>query len=304
MKAFVVIATKGRAKETFTLLDYLSKQTYPIEKVIVVGSEPNDVAGLESHTSTQSGNVMIFESDKAGLTIQRNYGLNKLLPHVESLNHNDWFVTFFDDDFRPAYNWLENAQKSFIENPKVVGLSGWVLADGIKTLGISEEEAQRILSSDTHLSRTPWFGNRKEVEGLYGCNMTFRGCVAFTQRFDENLPFYGWQEDVDYGGNALKFGKLLYVKECRGVHLGVTGGRTSGLRFGYSQIANPTYLAKKGTMNKKYASRIILRNVASNIFHTITFDTKKDYKGRLQGNIKAAFDLLSGKCHPANILNI
>lgn len=303
MKAFVIVATKGRAKETYTLLDYLATQTYPIEKIIVVGSEQADTVGLENHPTTLTGKTVIEQSGKAGLTIQRNFGLNKLIPLVGSHDRKEWFVTFFDDDFRPADNWIEKAAEAFTTNQVLVGLSGWVLADGIKSLGISESKAKEILASNTHLKRTPWFGNRKEVEGLYGCNMTFRGNVAYSERFDENLPFYGWQEDVDYGGNALKFGKLLYIKECRGVHLGVTGGRTSGVRFGYSQIANPIYLAKKGTMNKNYARRILLRNVASNIFHTIIFDTKKDYKGRLLGNIKAAFHLISGKCHPKNILN-
>ena len=36
----------------------------------------------------------------------------------------------------------------------------------------------------------------------------------------------------------------------RGVHLGNKRGRVSGLRFGYSQIANPIYLLQKGTPDK------------------------------------------------------
>lgn len=304
MKAFIVIATKGRAKETYTLLDYLAKQTYPIEKILIVGSEPSDVTELQNHATTKSGQTIIEISPKAGLTIQRNVGLAKLSTFTEFIDPKQWFVTFYDDDFRPADNWIENAANSFKSNPDFVGLSGWVLADGIKSIAISEEEAKEKLISTTYLNRTPWFGDKLEVDGLYGCNMAFRGTVAVKERFDENLPFYGWQEDVDYAGNAKKFGKLLYIKECRGVHLGVTGGRTSGVRFGYSQIANPIYLAKKGTMKKDYARKILLRNVCSNIFHTVTLDQTKDYKGRLWGNVKATFHLLIGNCHPLNILKM
>lgn len=304
MKAFVIVATKGRAKETYTLLDYLAKQTYPIEKIIVVGSEPIDVVGLESHPLTQSGNVLIELSTKAGSTIQRNVGLNKLTPFGASLNAEEWFVAFFDDDFRPAVNWLESSSYVFSQQSDWVGLGGWVLADGINGLYISEENALNYLNGVIPPAQHAWFGEQLEVEGLYGCNMAYRGNVASTLRFDENLPLYGWQEDVDYGGMAIKFGKLFYTNQCVGVHLGVKGGRTSGIRFGYSQIANPIYLAKKGTMNKSYAKTILLNNVVSNIFHTITFDQTKDYKGRLYGNFLAVCHLLTAQLHPTKILEI
>lgn len=302
MKAFVVIATKGRAKETFTLLDYLAAQTYPIEKIVVVGSEPADIAKLENHPLSVSQKVMI-KTSQIGSCIQRNAAMNQTLEFASATDARNWFAVFFDDDFRPAPNWLEQCANTFKNRPEVVGLGGKVVADGVTTGTISEQEAQAHLEKNTVLAE-------EKIEpcfyGLYGCNMAYRGNVVTNIRFDENLPLYGWQEDLDFGVRAIQQtqGKLIYTNQCIGVHLGVSGGRTSGVRFGYSQIANPIYLAKKGTMNSSYARKILLRNVASNIFHTIIFDTKKDYKGRLWGNIKAAFHLLSGKCHPTNILSL
>ena len=42
-----------------------------------------------------------------------------------------------------------------------------------------------------------------------------------------------------------------------GVHMGAKGGRTSGRRLGYSQIANPVYLLRKKTIPPKLALRLI-----------------------------------------------
>ena len=49
MKPFVIIATKGRAKETRVLLDYLLAQSLMPHFVVVVGSEQSDIEGLDTH---------------------------------------------------------------------------------------------------------------------------------------------------------------------------------------------------------------------------------------------------------------
>ena len=301
MKAFVIVATKGRAKETYTLLDFLAKQTYPIEKIIIVGSESNDIAGLEAHPIYDTKQLYISTS-VAGSCIQRNSGLDLISDYVKNIEQQNWFAVFFDDDFRPAPDWLAQCANTFEKYPDAIGLGGRVVADGVTTGTITELEAEAYLKTcQVELEEKIGYS----FNGLYGCNMAYRGNVAAKIRFDENLPLYGWQEDLDFGVRAIQQtgGKLIYTNQCLGVHMGVTGGRTSGVRFGYSQIANPIYLAQKGTMNKKYARKTLLRNVASNIFHTVTFDNAKDYKGRLWGNLKATFHLLIGKCHPTNILN-
>jgi GT2 family glycosyltransferase len=63
--------------------------------------------------------------------------------------------------------------------------------------------------------------------------------------FDERLPLYGWQEDVDLSRRLAAFGTVVKVPAARGVHLSVKLGRNSGVRLGYSQIANPLYLSFK-----------------------------------------------------------
>lgn len=306
MKAFVVVATKGRPRETARLLDFLAEQSQPPERVLVVGSEASDVEGLASHRQVLSGQVIVLVSDRAGTTIQRNIGLEYLTRQTTHNPDEAWFVVFFDDDFRPAPDWLELCAARFIASPEVAGVCGHVLADGIRCTGYDELTAQEYLLGE----RPPeahWAHNTGVTElpdGLYGCNMAYRDVVARTQRFDEHLPLYGWQEDIDFAGGVRNFGKLVCDAACRGVHMGIQGGRTSGLRFGYSQIANPVYLVRKGSMRAGFGTRLMCRNLASNLFNALRLNRRKDYAGRLRGNLHALFDAGIGRLDPARILSM
>lgn len=305
MKAFVVIATKGRAKETCILFDQLARQTLKPDHLIFVGSEEKDIEGLEQHPAFAEGQTRILLS-RAGLTIQRNAGLDALLPLVADLPPSDWFVAFFDDDFRPARDWLEKAANALQDDPVIAGITGNVLADGVNSeFGISEEDALLYLSgakpAQAHWSSATQI---KTIDGLYGCNMAYRGTVARTDRFDENLPMYGWQEDSDYSSRARTHGDMVLLPACRGVHLGVSSGRTSGVRFGYSQIANPIFLVKKGSMTRRRAAVLMSKNIVANLAKTLLMIRIKDFPGRLRGNLRAGLDLVSGKLDPLHVLDI
>jgi hypothetical protein len=76
------------------------------------------------------------------------------------------------------------------------------------------------------------------------------------------------------------------------------------VRFGYSQIANPIFLVKKNTMERKKAYRFITRHLISNVFHSLRRDPLFDYRGRLKGNLLAFVDFLRGSNHPQRILQI
>ncbi|ART80933.1 glycosyltransferase family 2 protein [Oceanisphaera avium] len=305
MKAFVVVATKGRAKETFVLLDYLQQQSLLPSYVVVIGSEESDIAGLNEHPLilSQQGELVVTT---AGSCHQRNVGLDVIQQRTLELDASQWFVTFFDDDFRPATDWLAKAGEFLRADSSVMGVTGHVLADGVGTeFGISELEAQLYLNGsracEPHWSHVD---KPQELNGLYGCNMVIRGTSASHVRFDENLPLYGWQEDYDFANRSKEAGHLYVIPGCKGVHLGTSSGRTSGVKFGYSQIANPIYLAKKGTMPWHFARRMMFKNIAANIYKSLTLNKIKDYPGRLRGNLKAFGHLILNKLSPTNVLNI
>ena len=57
--------------------------------------------------------------------------------------HNVDIVFFFDDDSVVREDYVENALRFVEARPDVIGLSGRVLRDGVRTGPISESEAAR-----------------------------------------------------------------------------------------------------------------------------------------------------------------
>ncbi|WP_271024305.1 hypothetical protein [Rhizobium sp. RCAM05973] len=137
----------------------------------------------------------------------------------------------------------------------------------------------------------------------HGCNIILRLQPLLDNRvyFDEALPHYAWQEDVDLCRRLRPYGKIVKFNRLRGVHLGVKVGRTSGTRLGYSQVANPLYLVKKRSVSLKWALKLMGGNVASNIVGAVNPPPYIDRRGRLQGNLIAFGHLLSGSLDPKNI---
>jgi hypothetical protein len=122
--------------------------------------------------------------------------------------------------------------------------------------------------------------------------------------FDENLPLYGWQEDIDFSRRVRPYGRIVRSQTLRGVHLGIKLGRTSGVRFGYSQIANPVYLIRKGSMSWRHAAKLIWRNLAANLLRSVYPEPWIDRKGRLKGNCLAIVDIAIGRISPGRILQL
>lgn len=291
----VIVATKGRAVETAELMRHLVKQTLKPANVIVAGVGPEDVEGV----AEAAGNLpLLIHFSSPGLTTQRNAGVDCL---PQSAKAEDHLVVFFDDDFRPHPQWLESAAKLLGANREIIGVEGTVLADGVKTGGIDEDTARTLLEKDIPSSQ---YGITERRASLYGCNFGLRASVFATERFDERLPLYGWLEDKDFTVRASRLGQLVRSPHCLGVHLGVTRGRISGLRFGYSQIANPIHLMGKGSMSKRQALVFVGRALASNLIHGIGGRGLVDYRGRLRGNFTALQDLLSGRLAPERILTL
>lgn len=300
-KIILIVATKGRPAEVSMLIEHLSAQNVKPQVVVIVGSSHEDVSSVSAMTSN-SFKMAVVISDVAGITFQRNEGLRWLIRH--ELLDSDSLVIFFDDDFRPAEDWIQKCSELMEKNIDVVGLTGLVLADGAQSGAIDEDQSTLFLEGK--IPPTPHWasGPQREIDSVYGCNMAFRGSVMLQCKFDENLPLYSWQEDRDMTGQVGRFGKVLFVPSCRGVHLGSKGGRTSGLRFGYSQIANMFYMFRKGTTSSYHLRRFVTRALVSNSARSIYTKRNVDYFGRLRGNLIAIFDLMRGRVDPRRILDL
>ena len=255
MKLAVVIATTGRPHEAGQAARDLLRQTRLPDRVILSTAHPYDV---DLHAISGIGLAVEIVMGRKGLTLQRNAALD-LLAHEN-------VVVFLDDDFVMADDWLEQAVSLFQRNDSIMIATGRVLADGIGGAGLSREDARAVIDADT--SRASGLA---EVNNGYGCNMVVRLAPVqrYRIRFDPNLPYYGWLEDVDFSRRLATHGRCVRVEAMRGVHLGVKGGRTSGVRLGYSQVANPIYLMQRSTMRPGHALKMISRNMMANIARSL-----------------------------------
>lgn len=292
----IIIASTGRPAELGRWINHIERQTIkPTEMIWVVSSNldlPPDAANLPS------SHVKIIQAPKS-LTAQRNAGL-------DALHHDVEIVAFFDDDYVPSRSCLADIVASFTALPDVVGLTGRLLADGINTPGISYKNAERMIqifeSQDS--SRTRQSRAFKPTKGLYGCNMAFRRESIGDCRFDERLPLYAWQEDWDFASRVSNGRKIGWTDGFVGVHQGVKNGRTSGTRFGYSQIANPIYLYRKGSMDAQKASMLMLRNLIANHVRAFRSEAWIDRRGRVTGNWLALRDFFRSSLDPKRVLEI
>lgn len=285
----VGIATVGRPAVLVQMLKRLRMQTRAPDAIIVCAPNSADVEGV-----AEAFSEAIILPGSRGLPHQRNV----ILRHVSAFD----VVVFFDDDFVPCRHYLENVEKIMIRHPDVVVTTGNVLIDGIRGPGLTFEAADSELQhccspSDVNCSL-------EEVFNGYGCNMSLRLAPARAHglAFDETLPLYAWLEDVDLSRQFAPFGRVVKSEATRGVHLGIKSGRQSGVRLGYSQIANPVYLIRKGTYTWRRGFYLIGRNVAANLIRSFWPETWVDRRGRLSGNIRAILDLVAGRLDPARVL--
>jgi hypothetical protein len=134
--------------------------------------------------------------------------------------------------------------------------------------------------------------------------MAFRANVFGTLQFDERLPLYGWLEDYDFSSQVRRRGPIVSSSILGGVHLGVKSGRTSGVKFGVSQVVNPCYLYFKGTMPGLDAARLLMRPLLKNIMKVFYPEPYIDRRGRLWGNLLGIASVLSGRVDPGMILKL
>ncbi len=282
LRVVVGVATKGRPDQLAAMLGHLALQTLKPQRIIVCCSGPEDVGAVAENPDVQ----VIYTA--AGLPRQRN-GILKALPDNADL------IAFFDDDYYPDPRWLETVAQAFQSDPTIACITGHVVADGILGAGLSKEFA--VASVTAHdPSTTDWV-----IENFspYGCNMAFRCAAIQGLLFDERLVLYGWLEDRDFGAQVAKRGgRVLKVGAAYGAHLGVKRGRVSGLKFGYSQVMNPVYMHRKSTMTTRQVIGQIGRNVAANLVKSLSPEPYVDRRGRLRGNLIAAFDLLRFRLTP------
>lgn len=290
MRLVVIVPTLGRRETVGRLLTHLEAQHRLPDEVILSAPDMEQIGDCGSEKFP-----VVAVLGRRGSCAQRNHALEHCLGRFD-------FITFFDDDFLPADDYLQRVVQTFEACPDYAVIMGHVVRDGARDAGLSFDEGLRILR-EAEFAR-PSVPEIVDHPGAYGCNMTICANLIGDLRFDERLPLYGWQEDIDFTSQLRRYGRIVGVSTIIGVHLGLKAGRVSGVRFGYSQVVNPAYLVSKGTMPVRFALSLVLGNIASNMVRSLKPEPYVDRRGRLRGNLLAAAHLLRGRLEPEHILRL
>ena len=290
MKIGIGIATAGRREQLALTLQVLAKLDPLPHRILVAPACEDD---FDRQPPAAISNRVQLVNAPRGLCTQRN----AILAASDDLD----LLAFFDDDFYPAKDYLSCLTRLFEQHDDVVAATNHPALDGATGPGITHAEAMRALQGFAHTPPTedrlaPMFG--------YGCNMTVRMAPIRQHdlRFDEALPLYGWLEDLDFTSRLARYGRSVQSRTLRGVHLGTKRGRSPGRQLGYSQVANPVYLWRKGSLDHRYALRQVARNLGKNVVRSLSPEPWVDRRGRLVGNVIALGDCLLGQSHPKRAL--
>ena len=288
MKIAIAVATAGRPDLVPRVLQYMATQSRPADILAVCPATPKD---CDLDRIPKEIDVRVISSS-VGSCAQRNALIREIDADV---------MVFFDDDFLPAPDFLFELEKLMTEHGDVVVATGHVAADGINGPGFDYEEALGIVED---LGPNVAGNALTNVNNGYGCNMAIRLDVAKSQgiTFDENLPLYGWLEDVDFSRRLAAFGRVVKSERLRGVHMGTkTSGRSPGKRLGYSQMANRIYLVRKGTLTRSQMWSGNFNNLAANTVKSLAPEPWVDRRGRLLGNSLALWDWMTRKLDTTKI---
>ncbi|NVN11124.1 MULTISPECIES: glycosyltransferase family 2 protein [Nguyenibacter] len=285
----VGIISSGRPAILPETIAELRRQTYPFQRIIICTPRPSDAAQVAEAED------IVRLIGPTGAPHQRNV----VLDHARDAD----IVVFFDDDFLPDPDYLRRCVEAFQSDPAIVAATGRVLADGAKGPGLTVADGRAILA-DPAINDNPAMPPVEAAWSSYGCNMAYRMSVIteHDMRFDERLPLYAWYEDIDFSRRMGAYGRLVRVNGAKGVHLGTKKGRTPGRHLGYSQVANPIYLSRKGSFPWDHSLRSIGRNIAMNMLRSLRPEPYIDRRGRLIGNGMALLDWMRGRVAPERIL--
>lgn len=289
MKLGLVIASHGRPDILQQVLVNLLSQRRVPDDLVISAVDREDVPEIAQSTAKLKN---IFGS--AGLTRQRNRGMSCLLGTSD-------VIIFIDDDFIVGDDYFLNIESIFAQSDSIIGVNGEVIADGANSPGLTVDEGLRLAEQYDRRKTTPFI---REIKGTYGCNMAFRTASIGSVRFDERLPLYGWQEDLDFCGALRGCGRIVRTNLVWGIHLGTKRGKGSEVRLGYSQIINPVYVVRKGNMSFAYAFRLVSKNFLANLVKSVRPESYIDRRGRLRGNLIGMFHLMTGRLTPEYILQL
>lgn len=246
-----IIATRNRPGELVRSVRSICEQTMRPGEICIVDSSEEASARSEIEGMCDAAGIRLSYHHPAprGLTIQRNYGIDRTTGDPVFLVDDDVYLApdCHEQILAEYQRWgpelggvratgTEPARPPFISIVwrKLFGIGGWWpeasgrMRAGFFVEGISE-------SSDV-----------RRIEYMTGWFMSFRRAVFDLERFDEKLAGYGYKEDVDFTYRVARRGYvLLQTPRARCTHFHTVTDRLSSHQLMRSHLANQFYLHRK-----------------------------------------------------------
>jgi GT2 family glycosyltransferase len=245
-----IIATRNRPGELLAAVESLVRQTVlPTELCIVDSSEETPARARIEELCSDTGLALDYhQSDRGGLTVQRNIGIDRTKGDP---------VFFVDDDVSLAHDCHERVLDEYErwgpelggvratpEHParpptisvlwrKLFGIGGWWpeasgrMRPGFWVEGVSEAAGTRVIEY-----MTGWF-------------MSFKREVFDHERFDERLAGYAHKEDVDFSYRVSGRYVLVQAPGARCDHLQTVTDRLPSHQLLRMILGNQFYLHRK-----------------------------------------------------------
>jgi glycosyltransferase involved in cell wall biosynthesis len=289
LETTIVICSANRpavlSETVDSLLHYQSVRVCEI--IISVFDEAHVAEKTRAHKA-----VRVVLSPRQGTSVQRNVAIQLVRTR---------YTLFLDDDVELAPNFIDSMERLLEKSENAVAAAGFLVIDG----------SRRDTGLDRKLARSYAVNYVQEKDNYSsgeGRNLFVRTTMFEKVLFDEKLALYGWLEDFDFATNCLRHGQIIMNTETCFAHLATPGGRTSGLRFGYSQMVNPFYLWKKN--GKPGLTHVVFGHWLTHFAYNfrgafVRFPSNRsDRRGRFKGNVIALSHLLAGRVDPSYILHL
>lgn len=158
IKIDIAIATAGRREVLSETISVLAQQSRIADELLICPAKDEDLD--LTCLNDYPGKFRVCRGP-VGLTSQRNTLIASSKSDV---------LVFFDDDFLPSGDYVQEIEALFVAHPEIVAATGKVLADGITGPGLDYMEGMKILESagrnmESSLPASAYNG--------YGCNMAF-----------------------------------------------------------------------------------------------------------------------------------
>lgn len=241
----VIVPTKGRPHPLRECIASILRQDRLPEELIVIDQSPEPLVGnpvretlSDKHAAVRW--IYVHAPEIRGLPQARNAGV--------ALSGGD--ILLFLDDVLLGPGYLRSVLKAFRELPDVGGVGGVVtprlsrkhalLARGF-LFGPFRGEREVILWQHRLWRRQAPIA----VQGLSGCNMSFRREIFHRHRFDERLEGQAVGEDLLFTYRVSRHYKLVLLPTAWVVHSCASSGRLDGARLKEAQALFYYYFYKR-----------------------------------------------------------